>query len=94
MKARATLALSGDLFEPEGSASIDIAKGLEGYAFAWKAVDSAGAEIAQGAKSLAFSSMADPSKPKPYLEQYVSTHIQKTVLKRKNRIKVTGWTWL
>jgi hypothetical protein len=38
--------------------------------------------------------MENPGKPHAYLEQYIRTHIQKTVLKRKNKLKVIEWSWL
>ncbi len=38
--------------------------------------------------------MDNPAKPHAYLEQYIATNIQKTVLKRKNRLKVAEWVWL
>jgi len=88
------LQIAGDLYEPEGSALVEITKGDEGFFFAWKAVDAAGRDIAKDSRSISFASMADPKKPHAYLEQYIGTHIQKTQLKRKNRIKVSKWTWL
>lgn len=94
MKAKAILAITGDRYEPEGLALITIEKRSDSYFFSWKAQDSAETEVAQDSKGIAFASMDKLDKPHPYLEQYIRTHIQKTQLKRKNRIKVVEWVWL
>ena len=94
IKAKLELQIAGDLYEPEGSALVEISTRDDSFFFSWKAVDSADCDIAEGSRSIAFASMADPKKPKAYLEQYIATHIQKTQLKRKNRMKVVKWTWL
>jgi len=94
MKAKAKLSIQGDRYEPEGVASIDIEKRSDGYSFSWKAEDSGGTEIAEGSRSVMLASMDNPAKPYAYLEQYITTNIQKTVLKRKNKLKVVEWTWL
>jgi hypothetical protein len=57
-------------------------------------VDSADSDIAEDSRSISFTTMVDPHKPLDYLEQFISTHIQKTQLKGKNRMKVVKWTWL
>lgn len=93
MKAKATLKVSGDRYAPEGEAEVTVERTAEGFRFTWKARDSNGEEIAEDSKLLLFSTMADPARPKPYLEQYIRTHIQKTVLKRKNKLKVLEWSW-
>ena len=94
IKAKMELRIAGDMYEPEGSALVEIAKRDDSFFFAWKAVDSAGRDIAENSRSIAFTGMDDPKKPHAYLEQYIGTHIQKTQLKRKNRMKVVKWTWL
>jgi hypothetical protein len=93
IEAKAKLHISGDRYEPEGEAAVRIEKRADGYFFSWKARDSEGSDIAEESKLLLFSSMDDPAKPHAYLEQYIRTNIQKTVLKRKNKLKVVGWAW-
>jgi hypothetical protein len=73
---------------------VDIVTEKDCYRFSWKAVDSAETEIATDSKTILFQTLDNPKKPLPYLEQYIRTHIQKTQLKRKNRLKVIEWTWL
>lgn len=94
IKARAELHITGDQYEQDGHALVEISKRDEGFHFSWKALDSAGTEVAEDSRSIMSASMDNPSKPHPYLEQFISTHIQKTQLKRKNRIKVVKWTWI
>lgn len=94
IKAKAILVITGDRYEPEGLALVSIEKRNDGYFFSWKAQDSAETEIAEGSKTVAFTTMDNPAKPHAYLEQYIATNIQKTVLKRKNRLKVAEWVWL
>ncbi len=94
IKAKAVLLVTGDRYEPDGIALVEIEKKGDGYYFSWKAVDSAETDIAEDHKLLAFSSMDNAQKPHAYLEQYITTNIQKTVLKRKNRMKVSEWTWI
>ncbi len=94
MKAKAILAITGDRYEPEGIALITIEKRTDSFFFSWKAQDSSDTEVAEDSKGIAFASMDKLDKPHPYLEQYIRTHIQKTQLKRKNRVKVVEWIWL
>jgi len=94
IKAKAILAITGDRYEADGVALIDIEKRSDSFFFSWQAQDSAETEVAQDSKGIAFTSMDRLDKPHPYLEQYIRTHIQKTQLKRKNRIKVVEWVWL
>ena len=94
MKAKAILAITGDRYEPDGVALIDIEKRADSFLFSWKATDSAQTDVAKDSKAIAFASMEKLDKPHAYLEQYIRTHIQKTQLKRKNRVKVVEWTWI
>ena len=94
IKAKATLHIAGDLYGPTGSALVDIEKRAEGFFFHWKARDSEDAEIAEDSRIVLFTNIDNPTKPHPYLEQYIRTNIQKTQLKRKNRLKVVEWTWI
>jgi hypothetical protein len=57
-------------------------------------MDSAETPIAEDSKALFFTTMDNPQKPHPYLERFIRTHIQKTQLKRKNKMKVVEWIWL
>ena len=86
--------VSGDRYEPEGAASVDIEKRSDSFFFSWKAEDSAGDLIAEDSRGISFTSMDNPLKPHPYLERFIRTHIQKAQLKRKNKMKVTEWVWL
>jgi hypothetical protein len=88
------LSISGDRYAPSGSALVEIEKTAEGFRFRWKATDSDDTAIAEESKTILFTSIDDPSKPHPYLEQYIRTNIQKTQLKRKNRLKVVEWSWI
>jgi hypothetical protein len=88
------LKISGDRYAPAGEAIVYIERRAEGFFFSWKAADSEETEIAEDSKLLALASMDNPGKPHAYLEQYIRTHIQKTMLKRKNKLKVIGWSWL
>jgi hypothetical protein len=88
------LKISGDRYAPVGEAMVDVERRAEGFYFSWKAKDSEGAEIADDSKLLALTAMDNPGKPHAYLEQYIRTNIQKTVLKRKNKLKVIEWSWL
>ncbi|MEI6875483.1 MAG: hypothetical protein WCL50_10190 [Spirochaetota bacterium] len=94
IKARAELHISGDRYEPEGHALVEITERKDSFLFSWKAVDSADDDIAGDSRSLAFTSMDNPRKPHEYLEQFISTNIQKTQLKGKNRLKVVKWDWI
>jgi hypothetical protein len=73
---------------------VDIERRAEGFFFSWKAKDSEATEIAEDSKLLLLTSMNDPGRPHAYLEQYIRTNIQKTVLKRKNKLKVVEWSWI
>lgn len=86
--------MTGDRYGPTGTAFVDVEKQAEGYRFSWKATDSEGTEIAEDSKLILFTAMDNSAKPHPYLEQYIRTHIQKTQLKRKNRLKVVEWSWI
>jgi hypothetical protein len=88
------LHVTGDRYGPTGIALIDIEKRAEGYHFSWKAHDSEETEIAEESKTILFTTIDNPAKPHPYLEQYIRTNIQKTQLKRKNRLKVVEWSWV
>jgi hypothetical protein len=88
------LQVSGDRYEESGTALVEIAKEADCYRFSWEASDSAGTAIASDARAVFFAAMDDPRKPHAYLESYIRTHIQKTRLKRKNKLKVVEWTWL
>lgn len=88
------MSISGDRYSPEGSASVEIERRSDGYSFAWKARDSDGTDIAEESKVIMASSMDNPAKPLPYLEQYIRTNIQMAKLKRKNRLKVIEWNWI
>jgi hypothetical protein len=94
IKAKARLHISGDRYAAEGSALVEIERRAEGYFFHWKAEDTEDTDIAEDSKTLLFTSIASPEKPHAYLEQYIRTHIQKTQLKRKNRLKVVDWSWI
>jgi hypothetical protein len=86
--------VTGDRYGPTGVAIIDIEKRADGYFFSWKATDSEGTDISADSKTILFTGMDNPAKPHPYLEQYIRTNIQKTQLKRKNRLKVVEWSWI
>ncbi len=86
--------VSGDLYEPDGLALVDIERKGESFLFSWKAEDSAGTPIAEDSRSVASVSMDDPRKPHAFLERYIRTHIQKAQLKRKNKMKVVEWVWV
>lgn len=94
IKAKATLHIAGDLYGPTGIALVDIEEKNEGFFFHWMARDSEDAEIAEDSRIILFTNIDSPTKPHPYLEQYIRTNIQKTQLKRKNRLKVVEWTWI
>jgi hypothetical protein len=87
------LSITGDRYAHAGSALVEIEKTAEGFRFRWKATDSEGTEIAEESKTILFTTIDNPAKPHPYLEQYIRTNIQKTRLKRKNRLKVAEWSW-
>ena len=94
IKAKAILSISGDRYAAAGEAQVEIERRAEGYFFAWRAEDSEGSSIAESSKTLLYTSIENPAKPHPYLEQYIRTNIQKTQLKRKNRLKVVDWNWI
>jgi hypothetical protein len=73
---------------------VDVEKKAEGFFFHWTAQDSEETEIAEDSKIILFTNIDNPTKPHPYLEQYIRTNIQKTRLKRKNRLKVVEWNWI
>jgi hypothetical protein len=93
IEARATLRITGGQYAQEGSALISIEARKEGFFFHWKAQDSEGTEIAEETRTILMTMIDDPSRPRPFLEQYIRTNIQMTKLKRKNRLKVVGWAW-
>jgi hypothetical protein len=94
MKAKATLHITGDRYGPSGTALVDIEKKADGFFFLWKATDSEDTEIAEDSRIILFSGIDNPAKPHPYLEQYIRTNIQKTQLKRKNKLKVVELSWI
>ena len=73
---------------------VDIERRADGFYFLWKAQDSEDTEIAEESKTVLFTTIDNPAKPHAYLEQYIRTHIQKTVLKRKNKLKAMQWSWI
>ncbi len=86
--------ISGDRYATGGTALVEIERRAEGFYFHWEASDSEGTDVAADSKTILFTTIDTPSKPYPYLEQYIRTNIQKTRLKRKNRLKVTAWSWI
>jgi hypothetical protein len=94
IKAKVELQVTGDRYEPTGTALVEISVREDSYFFSWKAEDAAETEIAEDSRSVTFTTLDNPRKPHDFLERYISTHIQKTQLKRKNRMKVVKWTWL
>ena len=94
IKATATLHITGDRYGPTGKVQIDIEKKPDGFFFHWKAQDSEETEVAEDSRIILFTSIDNPAKPHPCIEQYIRTNIQKTQLKRKNRLKVVEWTWI
>ena len=86
--------ISGDRYATGGTALVEIERKAEGFFFAWKATDSEGTEVAEDSKTILFTTIDSPERPHAYLEQYIRTNIQKTRLKRKNRLKVTSWSWI
>lgn len=86
--------ISGDRYAADGIALVDIEKRADGFFFHWKAEDSEGTEISEDSKTILFTTIDNPAKPHPYLVQYIRTNIQKTKLKRKNKLKVLEWEWI
>ena len=90
----ATTCATGKQSGSTSKRAVEVERGPEGFLFRWKAEDSEGTEIAEESRTVLFTNIDDPSKPHAYLEQYIRTNIQKTKLKRKNRLKVVAWAWL